>query len=62
MSELLFEGYGVTSVTYGLDSLFSFHANASSPTLDGLVISSATANTHIIPVVGGVAMLNRAKK
>lgn len=62
MSELLFEGYGVPSVSYGLDSLFSFHANAPSPTADGLVISSSTANTHVIPVLNGKGILTSAKK
>ena len=31
MSELLFECYGVPSVTYGVDSLFSLYHNHPSP-------------------------------
>lgn len=62
MSELLFEGYGVPSIAYGIDSLYSFHANAPSPAADGLVISSATSSTHVIPVLNGRAVLTSAKK
>lgn len=62
MSELLFEGYNVPSVAYGVDSLFSFHANAATPTSDGLVISSSTSSTHVIPVLGGRSVMTSAKK
>lgn len=69
MSELIFESYGAPSLAYGLDSLFSFHANSPSPpnssypfTSDGLVISSSTASTHVIPVLGGRGVLSRSKK
>ncbi|KAI5479257.1 actin-related protein 5 [Pseudohyphozyma bogoriensis] len=61
MSELLFEGYGVPSVAYGIDSLFSYYANSPSPK-DGLVISSSTASSHVIPVLGGKGILSAAKK
>ncbi|KAM0754182.1 putative chromatin remodeling complex subunit Arp5 [Meredithblackwellia eburnea MCA 4105] len=64
--ELLFECYGAPSVAFGIDSLFSFHhANNSNPVphgADGLVISSSTANTHVIPVLGGKGILSNAKK
>jgi len=48
MNELLFEGYGALSVSYGLDSLFSYRYNKGS---SGLVISSGHAATHVIPVL-----------
>lgn len=62
MSELLFEGYGVPSVAYGVDSLFSFYANSPQPGADGLVISSSTASTHVIPVLNGKGIFTSAKK
>lgn len=62
MTELLFEGYSVPSVSYGIDSLFSFYANSATPNADGLVISSSTATTHVIPVLGGQSVLTSAKK
>ncbi|ORY89031.1 hypothetical protein BCR35DRAFT_262595 [Leucosporidium creatinivorum] len=62
MTELLFEGYNVPSVSYGIDSLFSFYANSATPNADGLVISSSTASTHVIPVLGGQSVLTSAKK
>ncbi|GBC10521.1 hypothetical protein RclHR1_00970022 [Rhizophagus clarus] len=52
MSELLFEGYGVPSVCYGIDALFSFHANNLSFEEGGIVVSSGHTTTHVIPVVG----------
>ncbi|BGP50256.1 Actin-related protein 5 [Rhodotorula kratochvilovae] len=63
MTELLFESYSAPAVAYGIDSLYSLYANAPNPAAaDGLVISSATANTHVIPVLGGKAILTSAKK
>ncbi|GAA5936627.1 hypothetical protein JCM1841_004631 [Sporobolomyces salmonicolor] len=63
MTELLFESYGAPSVAYGIDSLFSFYNNSPNPfTADGLIISSSTANTHVIPVLNGRGILTSAKK
>lgn len=63
MTELLFEGYSAPSVAYGLDSLYSLYHHAPDPPhADGLVISSGTANTHVIPVLGGKAVMTSAKK
>lgn len=62
MSELLFEGYGVPSVSYGVDSLFSFYANNKNKKEDGIVISAGNTATHIIPVLGGRGAMDRAKR
>lgn len=62
MLELLFEGYNVPSVNYGVDSLFSFHQNSPTTTGDGLIISSSTASTHIIPVLDGKGIMSSAKR
>lgn len=48
MNEMLFEGYGTHSVTYGLDSLFSYRYNKGT---SGLIVSSGHAATHVIPVL-----------
>ena len=48
MNEILFECYGAPSVTYGIDSLFSYRQNSGT---SGLVISSSHTSTHIIPVL-----------
>ena len=48
MNEVLFECYSAPSVTYGLDSLFSYKQNEGT---SGLVISSSHTSTHIIPVL-----------
>ncbi|KAK4704497.1 actin-related protein 5, partial [Phenoliferia sp. Uapishka_3] len=62
MSELIFESYGAPSLSYGLDSLFSFHANSKGPSQDGLVISSSTSSSHVIPVLNGRGITSRSKK
>ncbi|BGP34011.1 Actin-related protein 5 [Rhodotorula toruloides] len=63
MTELLFESYSAPAVCYGVDSLLSLYANSSNPpTADALVISSSTASTHVIPVLGGRGILTSAKK
>jgi actin-related protein 5 len=48
MNEVLFECYGAPSVTFGIDSLFSYRQNKGT---SGLVISSSHTSTHIIPVL-----------
>lgn len=54
MSELLFEAYLAPSVTYGIDSLFSYSYNKGT---SGLVISSSATATHLIPVSNGVGLV-----
>ncbi|KAK4057110.1 Nuclear actin-protein involved in chromatin remodeling [Microbotryomycetes sp. JL221] len=62
-TELLFEGYGVPSVAYGVDSLFAFYNQSVASSLnDGLVVSSSTASTHVIPVLDGKGVLSSSKK
>ncbi|KAL9057558.1 MAG: hypothetical protein Q9162_002291 [Coniocarpon cinnabarinum] len=46
-NEILFECYGASKVSYGIDSLFSYRQNRGS---SGLVVSSAYTSTHLIPV------------
>ena len=56
MSELLFEGYGVPGVSYGVDGLFGayHHAHERGMALaDAIVISSGHQATHIMPVLDG---------
>lgn len=63
MTELLFESYSAPAVSYGVDSLLSLYANSPNPPIaDALVISSSTASTHVIPVLGGRGILTSAKK
>jgi hypothetical protein len=59
MSELIFEGYNAPSVTYSIDSLSSFYNTGYS---DGIIVSSGTANTHVIPVINGRGILSNAKR
>lgn len=56
MSELLFECYGIPSVAYGIDGLFSAHHNFNlkgHALTDSLVVSSGHQTTHILPVLNG---------
>jgi actin-related protein 5 len=59
MSELLFECYSAPSVVYAVDSLAAFHTSGQQ---DGLVVSSSTAATHIIPVLDGRGILANTKR
>lgn len=59
MNEIMFECYGVPSVAYGIDSLFSYRYNGGR---DGLVISAAHSSTHVIPVLNSRAILSNATR
>ena len=48
MNEMIFECYGASSLTVGIDSLFSYRHNKGT---SGLVVSSSHTSTHIIPVL-----------
>lgn len=60
MSELLFEGYNVPSLAYGVDSLFSYQHNKCPP--DGLIVSLGYQAIHIIPVLQGQADIKNSKR
>ncbi|KAI0224455.1 Nuclear actin-protein involved in chromatin remodeling, partial [Massospora cicadina] len=63
MTELLFEGYRIPSLTYGVDSLFSFYENnGGSLDADGLVLSSGHHTTTFIPIFGGRARVDLASR
>lgn len=62
MYELVFETYQAPKVTFGIDSLFSFHANSSSHNASGLVIGAGHELTHVIPVIEGRGILLHAKR
>lgn len=54
MSELLFECYGVQSVSYCVDGLLSYHHN-NPTTQDGLLVNIGNCTTHVIPILNGFA-------
>ena len=62
MSELLFETYNAPSVSYGIDALFSYRQNVTSPTSTGLVVSAGNHATHVIPVIQGRGILSQTKR
>ena len=56
MTELLFECYGVPSVAYGVDALFSayhYFTGEGRDLVDALIVSSGHQTTHILPVLHG---------
>lgn len=59
MNEILFEGYRVPSVVFGIDSLFAYKYNGGQ---NGLVVSSGNEATHLIPVVDGDPILSLCKR
>lgn len=64
LSELAFECYRVPSISYGIDSLFSFYRNGylRSGIKDGIVVSAGNYNTTVIPVLNGVARIPLSKR
>ncbi|GLH02555.1 Actin-related protein 5 [Gryllus bimaculatus] len=61
MSELLFECYGVPSVCYGVDALFSFqhnHPNCKT----ALIVNCSYHTTHILPFIDGRVDPTRARR
>ncbi|GAA5980993.1 hypothetical protein JCM11641_001422 [Rhodosporidiobolus odoratus] len=63
MSELMFESYSAPSVAFSIDPLMALYSVSPKPqTADALVISSSTASTTVIPVLGGKGVLCAAKK
>lgn len=61
MSELLFEGYNVPGVCYGVDSLLSYYQE-DNPKETVLTISVGYHCTHIMPVVNGKVDTARCKR
>ncbi|GAB6019434.1 Actin- protein 5 [Chamberlinius hualienensis] len=53
MSELLFEGYHVPEVVYGIDSLFNFRRCTADSSRTGIVISCGYYTTQLMPVING---------
>jgi actin-related protein 5 len=65
-SELLFELYGVPSVTYAVDAPLSFYFNTRPPAghflSSGLVVSFNSSSTSVIPVLSGRGIMSAAKR
>ncbi|KAI5306841.1 Nuclear actin-protein involved in chromatin remodeling [Ascosphaera pollenicola] len=59
MNEILFECYSAPSVTYGIDSLFSYRQNRGS---SGLVLSSSHSSTHLIPLYNSRPILSMSSR
>lgn len=61
ISELLFECYRISAVSYAVDSMLSFYYNRATSLGDdfsvdkssGLIISSSFNTTHVIPILEG---------
>ncbi|PNF25161.1 Actin-related protein 5 [Cryptotermes secundus] len=61
MSELLFECYGVPSVCYGVDGLFSFRHNHPKCSA-ALIINCGYHTTHILPVINNQVDPTRSRR
>ena len=61
MSELLFEGYHVPAVCYGIDFLLSY-SYSNNPRQTALIISVGYHCTHVIPVLDGKIDTARCKR
>lgn len=60
MSELLFEGYGIPGVCYGVDSLFSMYRNDIGDT--ALIVNCGYHTIHIVPVLRGRVCVEQARR
>lgn len=60
MSELLFEGYGVPAVSYGVDSLFSMYKNKIGE--NALIVNCGYHTIHFIPVIRGRVIFEHARR
>lgn len=60
MSELLFEGYGIPAVSYGIDSLYSMYRNKIGDT--ALIVNCGYHTIHIIPVIRGTIIVEHARR
>lgn len=60
MNELVFECYGVPSVCYGIDSIFSMMRNDSCA--DSLILSFGYHTTHVIPVLDGKIQIENVRR
>lgn len=60
MSELLFEGYGVPAVCYGIDSLFSMYKNQIGE--NALIVNCGYHTIHLIPVLRGKVIYEHARR
>eukprot|EP00090_Calanus_glacialis_P030781 TRINITY_DN5000_c0_g1_i1.p1 TRINITY_DN5000_c0_g1~~TRINITY_DN5000_c0_g1_i1.p1 ORF type:complete len:706 (+),score=170.20 TRINITY_DN5000_c0_g1_i1:31-2118(+) len=60
-SHLLFELYGVPSIAFGVDFLFSLRANV--PKIkDALVVSLSHQTIHVLPILDGIPQLNKSRR
>jgi actin-related protein 5 len=63
LSEMFFELYSVPSLLYGVDSMFSLHNNQPmSEDMNCLLISSSFQTTHIIPILNGRVVADKARR
>ncbi|KAI9579045.1 hypothetical protein GQX74_005928 [Glossina fuscipes] len=53
LNELLFECYEVPAVSYGIDSMFSWHRNKHAYESNALILSLGYHTTHVMPILGG---------
>jgi actin-related protein 5 len=53
MTELLFEGYNVPALSYGVDGLYNLYHMLDGEVTDALVINAGYQTTHVLPVVNG---------
>ena len=60
-SQLMFELYGVPALCYGVDCLLSARHNMTGPG-DCLVVSLGHQTLHVIPVLAGTPIINKARR
>lgn len=61
MSELLFEGYNVPGICYGIDFLLSYSLH-NNPKDSVLIVSVGYHCTHVVPVINGKVDTAKCKR
>lgn len=62
MSELLFECYGVPSLAYGIDALYSYHFMHPNSSENALIVSFGYHTIHVIPVLGNCTIFQNTRR
>lgn len=62
MSELLFECYAVPGISYGVDSLFSYHISQTHPQPSALIVSLGYQTCHVIPILENKTIFENTRR
>ncbi|XP_056642695.1 actin-related protein 5 [Diorhabda sublineata] len=62
MSELLFECYEIPGLSYGVDSLFSYHYAQVKPLENALIVNLGYQTCHVIPIINNQTIFENTRR